>query len=272
LAAELCCSATITCARDFVANAGPVSFNRRVQFEFNWKPGKQASVEEFLELSQNKIRLRFVRHARARRYVLRLQPDGSARVTIPRRGSFAEARRFAKRNIAWLERALHRLSTFPPRPKEWSIGTEICFRGELFRIDADDGNSGRVHFGNVVVQVDAPRMSLRATIENHLWKLASEEFPSKVLEFAAAHGVNVRRITIRNQRSRWGSCSRRGTISLNWRLIQTPLFVRDYVILHELMHLREMNHSRRFWNEVERVCPNYIAAERWLKAHCDLLR
>ena len=72
-------------------------------------------------------------------------------------------------------------------------------------------------------------------------------------------------MTVRNQRSRWGSCSRRGTISLNWRLVQTPDLVRDYIIHHELMHLREMNHSARFWARVEEVCPGWREAERWLK-------
>ena len=78
-------------------------------------------------------------------------------------------------------------------------------------------------------------------------------------------------MTVRNQRSRWGSCSRRGTISLNWRLIQAPVFVRDYLILHELAHLKEMNHSRRFWREVARLCPDFAQAERWLKEHASLL-
>ena len=93
-----------------------------------------------------------------------------------------------------------------------------------------------------------------------------------MLEYAAVHQLPVRRITVRNQRSRWGSCSRRGTISLNWRLIQAPPFVRDYLILHELSHVREMNHSPRFWREVERVCPDYETAERWLKQHSALLK
>jgi predicted metal-dependent hydrolase len=77
---------------------------------------------------------------------------------------------------------------------------------------------------------------------------------------------------VRNQKSRWGSCSRRGTISLNWRLIQTPEFVRDYIILHELAHRRQMNHSEKFWLEVERLFTDYLLAERWLKQHANLLR
>ena len=82
----------------------------------------------------------------------------------------------------------------------------------------------------------------------------------------------VGRVSVRNQRSRWGSCARTGTISLNWRLIQTPDSVRDYIVLHELMHVRQMNHSARFWREVAAVCPAYEEAERWIKLHSALLR
>src|SRR5206468_3876846 len=112
---------------------------------------------------------------------------------------------------------------------------------------------------------------LRPAVEHHLWRLATKELLARVLEFATAHQAPVRRITVRNQRSRWGSCSRRGTISLNWRLIQAPPFVRDYLILHELAHLREMNHSQRFWREVEKLCPEYRTAETWLRENATLL-
>jgi predicted metal-dependent hydrolase len=214
-----------------------------------------------------------VRNRRARRYVLRLRPDGAARVTIPRGGSATDARRFAERNKEWLERQLQRMAARPSRPKEWWIGTEILFRGEPVKLEAGvNGESGMIRFGSEVVKATNPAADLRPTIERHLWRLAANELPPKVLEYAALHQLPVRRITVRNQRSRWGSCSRRGTISLNWRLIQTPAFVRDYLVVHEIMHLKEMNHSSRFWREVERACPDYEAAEQWLKRHSSLLR
>jgi predicted metal-dependent hydrolase len=194
-------------------------------------------------------------------------------VTIPRRGSIAEARRFAERNVPWLERALRRLSSQPVHPKEWRVGSEILFRGDLIKIEAAvNGANGLVRLGDEVVKVTDSAGDVRRAIERHLRRLASKELPPRVLEYAALHQLPVRRISVRNQRSRWGSCSRRGTISLNWRLIQAPGFVRDYLILHELAHLREMNHSPRFWREVERVCPDYEAAERWLKQHSALLK
>ena len=79
------------------------------------------------------------------------------------------------------------------------------------------------------------------------------------------HSLTVRRVVIRNQRSRWGSCSRTGAIALNFRLVQMPPWVSDYVLLHELMHLRQQNHSRRYWRLVEQVCPDFRAAEKWLR-------
>ncbi|MBI4657800.1 MAG: M48 family metallopeptidase [Verrucomicrobia bacterium] len=119
---------------------------------------------------------------------------------------------------------------------------------------------------------EAPNPNLRPAVEKHLRCLAERELPPRVFELAVLHQLTVRKVTVRDQKSRWGSCSRRGTVSLNWRLLQTPAFVRDYIILHELMHLRQMNHSARFWREVERVCPDYRAAEAWLKRHSELLR
>lgn len=215
----------------------------------------------------------FLRNPRARRYVLRLRPDGRARVTIPRGGSVAEAQRFAERNTAWLDEQLQRLAARPNRPREWVVGTEILFRGETLKLEAGvDDESGTIRFGSETIRVTDQAGDLRPAVERLLWKLAAKELPLRVLEFAAQHQLRVNRVTVRNQRSRWGSCSRRGTISLNWRLIQTPAFVQDYIILHELCHLRHLNHSRRFWCEVERVCPDFEAAERWLKQHSSLLR
>ena len=244
-----------------------------MQFEFIFNPFKYFAAEKVPPTNGVPIPMVLVRNRRARRYVLRLRADGSARVTIPRGGSTAEARRFAERNTGWLERQLQRLTAQPKRPAEWLIGTEILFRGEPVRLEAGvNGESGMVRFGTEVIRMSEPAADLRPAMEEYLWTLAAKELPPRVLEFAALHQSPVRRVTVRNQRSRWGSCSRRGTISLNWRLIQAPPFVRDYLILHELSHLKQMNHSVRFWREVERVCPSYQTAEGWLKQHSELLR
>jgi predicted metal-dependent hydrolase len=131
--------------------------------------------------------------------------------------------------------------------------------------------SNFIRLGAEVIPLADTTGDLRPAIERHLRGLAAKELPARTLEFAALHQLPVRRVTVRAQRSRWGSCSFKGVISLNWRLIQTPPFVRDYIILHELMHLRQMNHSARFWREVESVCPNFRTAKLWLKENPGLL-
>ncbi|MGA9777265.1 MAG: SprT family zinc-dependent metalloprotease [Verrucomicrobiia bacterium] len=234
---------------------------------------RSESDTNFLEVHGRPIPLAVIRNNRARRYLLRLRSDGSARLTIPHRGSVIEGRRFAERNTEWLGRQLARLQANPVKPKQWIIGTEILFRGELVRLEAGtNGETGTVQFGTERIKVPDVNGDLRSRVMKHLWKLAAAELPPKVFELARTHQLKVQRITVRNQRSRWGSCSRRGTISLNWKLIQAPPFVRDYIILHELMHLRQMNHSARFWREVESVCPEYKTAEEWLKQNSGLLR
>jgi predicted metal-dependent hydrolase len=248
------------------------SFTCHMLFDFILRPRRADPAEELLEVRGHQISLTMVRNLRARRYLLRLRPDGSARVTLPRHGSAAEGRRFAERNTAWLAGQLEKLAAQPIKSKEWLPGTEILLRGESSKIVVGlEGMAGTIQIDEEVIRVSPANGDLRAPIEKHFWKLATKEFPPRVFELAVVHQLVVKRVTVRNQRSRWGSCSRRGTISLNWRLIQTPPFVRDYIILHELMHLRQMNHSPRFWQEVEKVCPDYETAERWLKQHSRLL-
>jgi len=242
-----------------------------VLFERSFGHGKQSSpAVSFLQIGSRCVPLWVARNARARRYVLRLRADGSARVTVPRGGSLSFAREFAARHSAWLERQLERLGAQPREPVAWQIGTEILVRGELVCIEAVEPNG--IRFGSERLRIADLAMNLRPVIEGHLRALATRELPPRVLVLAAQQGLVVRRITVRNQRTRWGSCSRRGTISLNWRLIQSPPFVQDYICLHEILHLREMNHSARFWREVERVCPEFDRAERWLKQHATLLQ
>lgn len=101
---------------------------------------------------------------------------------------------------------------------------------------------------------------------------ARRELPPRLLELAALHDLTVRRISIRNQRLRWGSCGRTGHICLNWRLVLMPDSVRDYVLIHELMHLRRMDHSPRFWAHVAGACTEYESARQWLRANGPMLR
>jgi predicted metal-dependent hydrolase len=100
---------------------------------------------------------------------------------------------------------------------------------------------------------------------------AAVELPAHLYHLAAHHGLVVSRVSVRNQRSRWGSCSPSGHISLNWRLVLMPDEVRDYVLIHELMHLRRLDHSRHFWRLVAHACPHYQVARKWLRENKHLI-
>lgn len=171
----------------------------------------------------------FVRHPRARRYVIRVAADGGVRVTIPRWGSKAEATAFADQQRDWVEKQRRRLE------ERRSVAT--------------------------------PLAPLPADAERAVRARARAELPARLLGLAAEHGLTVSRVSVRNQRWRWGSCSPGGHICLNWRLVQMPEWVRDYVLIHELMHLRRMDHSRAFWKLVAAACPEYQRARQWLRVN-----
>ncbi len=214
----------------------------------------------------------FERSPRARNYRLTLRRDGTAVATIPVRGSEREALRFVEEHRDWLERARHRQKQRPRAAEVWAIGTRVLWRGELNEVRvATAGEKPQVCLAADVFRVPRLEGDLRPTLEAHFARRAKVELPGRAWELAASTGVEVKFVTVRNQRSRWGSCSANGTISLNWRLVQTPEFVRDYIIYHELMHLREMNHSVRFWARVEEVCPGWREAEHWIKRNGALV-
>lgn len=216
----------------------------------------------------------FERSHRARNYRLTLRRDGVAVATIPARGSEREARRFVNEHLEWLRRARARQHRRPRGAEIWKPGTPILWRGTMRLIERDgDAPADRpaILLGTERFRVARFDGNMRATLESHFLRRARVELPARTWQLASETGVPVREVTVRNQRTRWGSCSSAGVISLNWRLVQTPDSVRDYIIYHELMHLKEMNHSPRFWARVGEVCPGWREAEHWLKENGGLL-
>jgi len=228
--------------------------------------------DDVLIVATRIVPVQYVRNRRAKHYILRLRDDGSVRLTVPAFGSKREALAFANTRLDWIEKQLNK----PQRsdvPREWTDGTEILFRGSPTRLSVHpEGQGVRVALADLAFSIQSKTSCVRDATQRFLWELAREELARRTYELAEEQRLDVRRVTVRNQRARWGSCSANRTISLNWRLVMTPESVRDYVILHELMHLRQLNHSKRFWAHVEKVCPDYRAAEKWLKENAGLLR
>lgn len=225
--------------------------------------GKPKNREEAdaIALGRRTVVAHFVRHARARHYVLRVLPDGAVRVTMPRYGTRAEAVSFLRRQLRWVDLQRYGLA------RNDSV---IVFRGMPIPLTVDQGSRGSVvRFGTEEVKMRDGEKP-RAAACRHLRGLAERELPSRLRDLARQLDVPASRVTVRNQQTRWGSCSPDGAISLNWRLVQMPDAVRDYVLIHELMHVREGSHGRRFWRLVEQACPGHRAARRWLKEHENL--
>ena len=211
-----------------------------------------------------------MRNPRARRYVLRLRADGVPRVTIPRGGSLDEASRFVARHDEWIARQRARLATTPVR-RGWRVGSVVWWRGVKTTVTAAKTPDGgcEIAVGDARVRTAAAMSALpadlRPVLSRRMRAIAAIELPARLRALAAHDALHVSRVVIRDQQTRWGSCAHGGAISLNWRLIQMPDAVRDYVLWHELMHIRVANHSRRFWAQVFRVCPDYTGARAWLR-------
>ena len=179
--------------------------------------------------------------------------------------------RFVERHRAWIEQERIRIAALPGS-RGWTTGTGILLRGRPETlVVAPSPEGATVRYADRMVRVPPGSQDVRPFVERDLRALAREDLAPRLLALAAQHQLVVRRVTIRDQRSRWGSCSPNGSIALNFRLVQMPPEVCDYVLVHELMHLRQQNHSRRFWRLVEAVCPAFREAEKWLKTEGRLL-
>jgi predicted metal-dependent hydrolase len=212
------------------------------------------------------VPLRIVRSLRARRYLLRLDQDGAARLVIPRRGSQAEAMRFLERSRGWLERRVAAWRSRENMRRPWNNGATLLLRGEPVRLLVESDLFGTtLSFAGESLRGVAPAADYRDAIQAHLRLLAERDLPPRTRELAQIHGIAISRVSVRAQKTRWGSCSARGTISLNWRLIHAPPLVQDYLIIHELMHRRQMDHSARYWKLVADAFPRWREAEAWLK-------
>jgi predicted metal-dependent hydrolase len=231
------------------------------------------TIEIVFDRSVYLVQLR--RHRQARRYTLRIQANTREVIlTIPPRGTLQEAGEFAQKHGGWIAARLGRL----PEAAPFADGVVVPLRGVPHRIAHRRGMRGTV-WAEVAddgerllcVAGNAPHLDRR--VGDYLRREARRELETASLKFAAALGVAVKRITVRDQSSRWGSCSITGMLSFSWRLILAPSHVLDYLAAHEVAHLVEMNHSARFWRLVQRLCPDHDRAKTWLDAHgADLHR
>jgi len=212
--------------------------------------------------------VRVRRHRQARRYTLRIHaPSREVVLTMPPRGSVRQAREFAEKHGAWIAARLRRLPDAAP----FAHDGLLPLRGIKHRIDHRPGARGtvwvEVQATECLLCVAGDRRHLPRRVRDYLKREAKRDLEAASRLAAQVLGVTIKRVSVRDQSSRWGSCSSTGVLSYSWRLILAPPFVLDYLAAHEVAHLIEMNHSRRFWRLVERVCPEMGRAKAWLDAH-----
>jgi predicted metal-dependent hydrolase len=200
------------------------------------------------------------RSARARRISLRIsQLDGRVTLTLPKRVPECEALAFAHEKEGWIRkhlaaRAEHVLV---------GIGTELPIGGRMHRVTSNGGR--RVSFVEEEVSVPGAAERVGRRLEGHLKQIARARLAAASDLYAAKLGRPYTAITLRDTRSRWGSCTAQGRLMYSWRLILAPPDVLDYVAAHEVAHLAQMNHSPAFWQEVENLYGDYRAPRQWLR-------
>ena len=197
---------------------------------------------------------------RARRISLRVSGlDGKVTLTIPRGVAETEALDFAHQKEDWLRRQLGR----QVENVAVGIGSELPVQGRLVRIVSGPGR-GVLLTGDALVVAGRPDTAA-ARVQAWLKQHARDRLAQASDHYAQELGRSYARITLRDTRSRWGSCSAQRGLMYSWRLIMAPPEVLDYVAAHEVAHLQEMNHSAAFWAVVARLCPDYETPRRWLR-------
>lgn len=206
------------------------------------------------------------RSARARRFSLRVSRlDGRVTLSLPARAREAEAMDFARAQEGWLRETL---AGMPVRAGV-GIGSVLPVEGRMLRLTQGAGRAVRVEGETLLIPGDPAQAGVRTGA--FLKALARERLVAASDRYAGMVGRRVERVTLRDTRSRWGSCAADGALMYSWRLIMAPPAVLDYVAAHEVAHMVEMNHSDRFWAVVERLYPGWQVQRKWLHTHGQAL-
>lgn len=229
------------------------------------RSGRGKLEQEYIEIADPPVRVRVRRTRAARRISLTVSSiDGRAQLTMPHRCARRAAEAFVQENRAWLKRMVDRVPPADPI----APNARLPFRGRMLLVRGETGRrTARIDLEREEVLASADPALARAQIEAALREAARARLLNRARRRAEELGVAFSRISIRDTRSRWGSCSSGGALSFSWRLVMAPDDVLDYVAAHEVAHLVEMNHSARFWALVTRLRPDWRVQRDWLREH-----
>ena len=240
------------------------------------KTGHQSALIEKRETIVNGQTITYAvkRSLRAKRVRLEVRPQTGLTVVVPRSYNIGQLTGLLKSKERWISRNLARFSHFQslPAKKELRSGDTVPYLGRDLKLVKREN-----HDVACSVMLDGNKLAVSPGLfKNGILELALEQWyrteATKLIneradKLSSQLGTSYKRIVIRGQKTRWGSCSRKKNLSFNWKLIMAPQPVLDYVIIHELVHLKEMNHSKRFWELVAQYCPGWREHKKWLKQH-----
>jgi len=219
---------------------------------------------ELLKIDGRLLEVKVRHNPRARRMIVKVNPaTGEVSVTVATRRGLDSALDFARREHDWIARQL----AITPGPVTIAPGASLPFRGEMHQVRSAARGPAPVWREDGVIWVRGQAAHGPRRVLDFLKREARTIFETRALVHAEVLGVKPSRITVRDTASRWGSCSSARSLSFSWRLILAPDFVLDYVVAHEVAHLREMNHGPRFWAHVRKLMPRMDEAQDWLKTH-----
>jgi len=224
-------------------------------------------------INHQAITYTFRRSFKARRVRLEVRQQTGLTVIVPRSYSISRLPGLLKSKERWISRNLQRFNQSQPASaaKKLQSGDTVPYLGrelELVEQGDHDGDSVALEGNKLAVRPDLFNNGLlEPALEQWYRTEAYKLITERADKLSSQMGINYKRLVIRGQKTRWGSCSHRKNLSFNWKLIMAPQPAVDYVIIHELIHLKEMNHSKRFWILVAQYCPGWREHKKWLKQH-----
>ncbi|MDA9976130.1 M48 family metallopeptidase [Alphaproteobacteria bacterium] len=198
--------------------------------------------------------------------------DGVVQAIVPEQLSDARVEGIIQKRTPWIRKKLREQSqAVTPKPKEYVSGENFTYLGRNYRLKVLLGENQQVKLKGGYLEVGLSKKprdeDIRKALVEWFEKQALKRLTEKTKRYSAIMGVSPNSISVRDYKSRWGSCSSSGEISYNWRIIIAPHHIVDYVVVHELCHLKHPNHSPTYWKSVKREIADYDVRRKWLKVH-----
>jgi predicted metal-dependent hydrolase len=212
------------------------------------------------------IRVDQIVRSKRKTLALIVKPDGSLIVRAPLRASEKVIREFIEQHAEWIKKKqAEALVSLPPEPKQYVAGETFLYLGNAYSLEIVKGQKKPLLLEGSFKLAESAQSKAGLVFERWYRAQAKQILTERVHLYASQYGFQYKKIGITSARTRWGSCSADGSLNFSWRLILTPMEAVDYVVLHELVHTVFHNHSRRFWNKVEAIMPDYKERRKWLR-------